>query len=362
MGFEWLYSSDLQTVVRNKIIKGLVDTIGDSSPTMALLMNDGNTAVSGKSTPAAKSGFFEGGKKIERVVRIARIDARGSHRDYQPVKIQPTRTKTAVLQDFGRYYGSVDISMGEAIEARGPEAKLNLMSTKYEEVWADVKELIAEGIFNYDAMMLSTSDHFSGMNGLGQLCGRRAGGTNYGGINREWMGLESDATHTFWNSYRDSVSHPAADLLDRTDTTDYIVYILQNLVDGCTIGGGKYRPTNLITNKSIFNTYKEVLRGKQEIQQAKVGSLGFEYLYYEGIPIIWDSYCPDYHIYALNMKPAFRGKPPLGIIGRKGYWFQETGWKEGQDTLERVKQVTVDLNMWCDNPRLVGAALRVGDS
>ena len=359
MSFSWMYSTELETVVRNKIIPGISDAISNVSTTMKLLMNEGHIDAIPRNTPTAKAGFFGGGEYIEKIVRIAELEAVFSHRDYKPVPINPNRTKTAIKQGFGTYGATISTTRKEAASARSPEAKIKLLKDKHNEGYAILKEVIAQGIFNYDAMMVAGSLHEDGMNGLGQLAGRRYGGVNYGGINRSWMNLESDATHTFWNSYLDSVVHPAADLLDPTDTTDYIVYVIQNLVNGCTVG--PYRPTNIVMPLALFSVYKEVLRRKQMITDSQTGNLGFEYLKYEGIPVTWDSYCPDYHIYALNLKPALGGNAPLGIMGRKDFWFDMTPWKQGIDTLERVRQIMVDINMWCDNPRLIGAAIRVGE-
>jgi len=225
---------------------------------------------------------------------------------------------------------------------------------------ATIADMIATGVFNYDSLMVAGNEQFHGINGLGQLCGRRAGGSVYGGETRAWMNVTSTAADTWWDcGYLDSTQHTLANQLDSTSTS-YLPKLFGNLVNGCTVG--TYRPTVIVTTEAIFNTYETIVRALQQIPQSVEGDLGFQFLKFRGIPVIHDPYCPAEHVYGLNLKPAFGSNPTLGIKGRKDHWYTMAGWVRPANQLVDVNTLTVDLNMWCDNPRLHGALVRVEES
>ena len=353
----WVYDTDIQTLVQNSVMPGIADTIGDMSPTMKLFMNNGNTDAVKRNTPTAKKGFIYGGAKIEKLVRIAELTARGTHKGHETVNLAPNRTKDLCKQGFARYYSAISVSKDEASAVRGTKARVNLIQNKTDEAHAAIMQMIATGIFNYDALLVPGNEQFHGLNGLGQLCGRRVGDTNYGGEAREWMEITSDATDTWWDcGYMDYDQHTVANQLDSTNDS-YLPKIFGELVDGCSVGS--YRPTVLITTKAIWNNYQTVVRNLQQINEPVTGDLGFQFLKFQGIPVVWDDSCPQYHVYAINMKPAFGNEPTIGIHGREGEWFTQAGWVRSADQLVDSNIISVDLNMWCDNPRLHGALVRV---
>ena len=365
MSFTFLYNSEYEALAQNTIVPKIADNIGDVSPLMGKLVGDGN-ANAGHAKPNAKLQFT-GGAKVEKVVRVAHLTARGSQSGHGVVNVNPNRTHNNAVQSFARYYATISITREEASAVRGPEAKVNLMETKVSEAIASIKDLIANGIFNADDIDL-TGDELYGMNGLGQLCGKRGtlistgAAGNTGGGDRSWMGIDSTANTYWdtasWDSSINTTQYLAADLLDSTSAS-YIQDIIRSQVRAATVGN--VRPDLIVTTKTVYNYLEQSMLVNQRFVDSSKGNLGFEQLAFEGIPVIWDAFCPEYHAYFLRTAPV-NGQQSLGIMGRKGFWFDMTPWKQATNSLVAVRQIACDLNLYCDNPRYTSSLLRIGDA
>ncbi len=362
MAFTFL-NSKLDTIAQNKVLPGLADNVGDVSPLMKVLVGDGSTMLSGNK-PVAKMDFV-GGPKIERVIQMDTVSARGSFSGHDILNTNPNRTRNNVEQGMKNYYTSVSVTREEAAAARGDEAKINLMENKTKEAVAALKLMMAEGIYNADDIdIIVGSDQEKGFNGVGQLAGKAgtlistaAAGTT-GGIDRLWMGVDS-TLNTYWDSQLDSDAHLIANLLNQNHDS-YIQKILRDVIRNCSIAGTK--PTHIFTTKTIYDFLMDSLIAIQRQTNPEKGSGGFETLNWEGIPVMWDDFCPANHAYVLNLSTDIEGKQSLGLTGRRGFWFDSTPWKQGVDQAVMVKQFMVTGNMYSDNPRLQGALTSIGAS
>ena len=351
MAFTWVHSSDMETLTRDKTLPKLSDAVGDASPLLGDLIGDSGTGqAAGKGKPMTKL-TFGGGKRIEKIVRARNLSGITTYRGHSLVSTDPTQTSNPCYQDFAGYSCPISISRQEAQACRGDEAKVNLMTSKIAEAIATVKTRLATSIYNADTDLVLT-ERF-GINGVGQLCGK----VDLSGAARAWMGITSAAGDmSYWGAQSDVTAHAAADLPD-SDSPHYIVKIIRNVVRNCTKMNQK--PTAIYTTKTIYDILMDAARMNQRFVSSATADLGFVTLAFEGIPVKWDTFCPDYHAYPLNLS-LIDGEPSLGIQARTGGWFDLTDWVNPADQHVQVRHLVVDCNLYCDNPRLQGGLTHVG--
>lgn len=82
-----------------------------------------------------------------------------------------------------------------------------------------------------------------------------------------------------------------------------IIVAIQNLVRQCTVGN--VRPDILVTNKDVFATIARAVDETPDIgvsiAKREMAHIGFECFDIMGIPIIWDTFCPDDSVYCLKL-------------------------------------------------------------
>ena len=352
---DYLYSDELNDYVRNSVQPGLSDIIGDSSTMMKLLLNQGRTDALDQHKATAGM-MWAAGPKVEKTIRIDLLDSVGWHQDYQVFDPSPNRVTTSAQMRWARARAHIVWTKDDdlAVRAGGTgELKtvicLNRLRDKYNEAYAALADMMGDALYGY-------VDTVPEPYGLGLLAGRYVAGS-YGGIDRSWMGIDS-TNLAAWDSYRDAVEHPAADLVDPASTS-YLPTVIDDLIYSTSFGG--FGLSNIVMNQAEYRVFENILRDKRVIGDAQVGDLGYEYIKHKGKTIAWDSKMPDHHCYGLNLAAVFGGKPCLYIVGREGGWYDETEWQGSQNTLELVKHITVNYNLWCDNPRFQGAITRLGE-
>lgn len=357
MAFSYLHSNALTDYVRNSVLPGLSDIIGDASTMMKLLMNNGRTDAIDRNKPMA-GVMWDSGLKVERAIRMDLLDSVGWHSDYDVFDVSPNRVITTASMRWARARGHITWTKTDdkLVRAGGTgELKtsiaLNLLKDKYNEVYASIANQIAISLYNW-------VDTAPEPNGIGQLCGRAVSESLVAGtgIDRTWMGIDSDGLDA-WDSKVDANDHLAANLVDPASAS-YLPTVIDDARYAITFGG--FGPTNLIMHQTQFRVLENILREKRVINQPITGDLGFQFIEHAGMKIAWDSFMPANHAYMLNMAPVFGGKPAIKIVGRKGGWYDETDWMGSQTALELVKHITLEFNLWCDNPRFFAGIVNLG--
>jgi hypothetical protein len=354
----WLYSDGIRDLADNNILPGFADQISETNVLMKLLMNDGSTKPIKGNSASTKAGFLVGGDKIERTIDIAALTAKGWYRGYSPLKSTQNRTTNSVVQNFTGAYATVMISFDEEDKARGSQARINLVKYKIGKAYQAVKGLIGPALYYYDGQL--TGDNIFGPNGLGQLLGTQVSNVAYGGVDRSWMGINSsDAGHEYWDANFIDESSAEADLLDPS-SSDHIFQILSRLEMACRHNGK--RLTHILTTPTLWLAYEEALRQKQVINSAKEADLGFQMLYFRGIPVIAeeDDSIPDHMVYGLNLSDVEGDGPGIKVYGREGRFFKMEPWRRVEGQAAYVADLFVSFAIWCDNPRYQGAAGLVG--
>ncbi len=356
----WLYSDGIRDLVNNNILPGIADQVSEANVLMKLLMNNGSTKPIKGNTPSTKAGFLVGGDKIERPIDIAALTAKGWYRGYSPLKSTQNRTTDTATQEFVGCYATIMISFDEEDKAQGDAARINLVKYKIGKAYQAVKMQIGPALYYGDSQL--TGDEAFGPHGIGQLLGTQISGSVSGGINRTWMGIDSsEAGKEFWDANMIDESSADADLLDPT-STDYIYRILDRLEMSSRHNG--QRLSHILTTPYLWGVYEEALRQKQVINSAKEADLGFQMLFFRGIPVIAeeDSSIPDYSIYGLNLHDIDGDGPGIKVYGQKGRFFKLEPWRRLEGQPAHVADLFVRLAIYSDSPRYHGSAQGVGEA
>lgn len=332
------FATQIEVFTLNHILPKYADNIGNASRTLALFTSSGRTDANGKSVPMTKDELITGGRNIQRGIRSTRSTARGSYTGWDTLDVDPNRQFDAAEQPFREYYASIMIDFTTELGNRGKEGVVNYLDSLYAASFSDVNDMIATGIFNSAATRIGLQA--KGINGLREFCSS----------GRTWMGINS-ITETYWDAMYDTTGHTIANLSDPTHA-DYIQKTMREMFRNCSVMGKT--PTHIVTTKSIYDIYLESMLSQQRFAGSREGSLGFEVLKFEGAEVFWDDYCPAYHMFFLNMSGTGNDRI-MGLKGRRGAWFELTPWKTPANQIGKVRQLIVHLNLYGDNPRLVGS-------
>lgn len=108
--------------------------------------------------------------------------------------------------------------------------------------------------------------------------------------------LAVDSSGTYGGISRSSYSWWAAD--EDSSTTTLTLAAMQAAFGDVTVGNDK--PTVIITTQDIYDSYCNLLQPQQRFTDEKTADAGFTNILFQGVPVIVDSHCPDYHMFFLN--------------------------------------------------------------
>lgn len=275
----------------NEIPRKMYDNISRRSPTMKMLMNK-------------EKKWDSGGDTIQPAIEYAYASNAGSYRGYDTLNIEPQQTVTDAEFRRKQTYASIVYNGYEVASSRGKNAIF-----KMSEIAMNGAET---ALFNIMATQIFSDGSGNGGKDILGLAAAIDDGTNvasYGGIDR--------TTNTWWKAqYNGNVGPLTNDIL-----TQYYVAAsrggLQNSPDFIVAGFTAWQAVNKVV-ASRYETHSTVNdAGKM------FANLGFPYINFMGVPVVYDEYCPANDLYMLNsetiqlwtdpdinFKPSELVKPP----------------------------------------------------
>ena len=167
-----------------------------------------------------------------------------------------------------------------------PEAIINYMAAIVEAAEESMKSALAgsaNGIFS------TNTESDVGITGLQNIVSDTPTTTVSGGLD--------PATYSFWRNYQGAcATNFSTSGRSSFDTAFY----------SCVRGDES--PTIVVTTQAAYINLNTVLTGTISFNQNNVapkvnyGDLAFEHIYWHGVPVMFDSYCPANHAYFLNLK------------------------------------------------------------
>jgi hypothetical protein len=221
-------------------------------------------------------------------------------------------------------YGNATILRIDELKNNGEYAEVQLAQSKVAGAQKSITSLLASSIYDLPG---GSSKRLTG---LRALCNETAT-TAYGGIaendlaaadgTKPWEGkMTSTATTIQLNTLRTGRS--AAKLRD-----------------------GMYgKPNLVVTTEANYNVVADILQAQQRFTDGKeTVKAGFTGLWFEGMEIFPDDYCPESHMFWLNSKH-------IGFAVYKTGMFMRSKWRVVPDSPDdKTMKIYFDGNMVCNN-------------
>lgn len=252
----------------NEIPAQMYDNISKRSPTFKMLMSK-------------EKKWNSGGDTIQPPISYAFATNAGSYRGYDTMDITPQQTLTDAEFRRKQYYASIVYNGYETASSRGKNAIIDMV---------DLAMTDAEkAMFNNMATDLFSAGTGNGGKALLGLDAAIDDGTNtavYAGIDR--------TTNTWWKSqYNGAVGA----LTDATLTNYYVL---------ASRGGMQNSPDFMVAGITAWNAVNKVVSAKYQTHSPvnnagkMFANLGFPFINFMGVPVVYDEYCPADVLYMLN--------------------------------------------------------------
>lgn len=263
----------------NEIPKQMYDNIAKRSPTMTMLMRK-------------EQKWDSGGDTIQPAISYAFATNAGSYRGYDTLDITPQQTLTDAQFARKQYYASIVYNGYETASSRGQNAILKMADVAMSDAEAAMFNNMATDVFG-----LGTSNSGKVLLGLDAAIDDGTGTAIYAGIDR--------TSNTWWKSIKTAVSGN----LSMTQLTNAYV--------SASRGGMQNSPDFMVAGLTAWNAVNTLMRNRfQEhagINNAgkMFGNLGFPYINFMGVPVVYDEYCPTGTLYMLNSETVQLWSDPV---------------------------------------------------
>ena|SRR3990167_7604048 len=338
--------------LREKWIPGVVDQVGNMSSLLKILMRSNGVTTIGDATRPGLSSMVYGGRRIKRTLKVARVESKGSFKDYSGLKTTPNNKFDACYFYPANYYVALPHSFDEKIADQGTEQVMSWIKTQIDNAVPDLLHLISTGLYNNAAAItLNWNDEQGyGIHGLRELCD----------TTRSWADINS-TTYTWWEpGLNDATSYSNAELSDPTSDNS-ILNLIRNGVDSCRKAGRE--PTHIICSHATFNLIEDyVITNKIAGMKTDRASIGYKFIDYRGLEIVPEEsdYLPDqYHMFFLRIESGENA--PLQFKGRQGAWFNLTDEHPAFNQMANIRYMVASGFLVCDEPRLFGMNTGIGN-
>lgn len=315
----------IDSITRRLFLPNLVDNILDDCPLLKLMVKNGEG--------------HNGGNQILQPVKYAKNQAGGSYIRGQRFDVNAYNTRTKFTFEWKYNYQSLVLWGMDIAMNQGDARVMDHVSESMEEAEADFKDKLATQLFSD-----GTGNGGADWTGLNAVVDSGANVATYGAISR---------TTNTW---------AAAGLTASVGTLS--IPTLQTGYRSAKSGGK--RPKLMVTTETIFdiveNFYlptlqngvvsKVVMPNGTEANDGLSGQYGFTSLFYKGMPVIADEYCPSGTLYMLNtdfLALHWLKNPRLG--GTKMMGVGMTKMKEPVDQDGEVAQLISYAQVVCSQPR-----------
>lgn len=283
-------------------------------------------------------------------IKISKATSNGSYSGLDTLSTAQTSDRIMASVDPKQYYGSVVISGIQQAVNQGEGKVLDLLATEMESKAMDLKDTMGDGFYSD-----GTGNASKDITGLQAAIDDSTQVTTYEGISR--------STYTGWRSTRTA------------DNGTLAVSDLASDFNAAKIGTED--PTLVLTTPAIFTFYEALLddnvrytlsfggydqiygKGAPRKSSNTAVGVGFNSLYYRGVPFVADEKCTSGRIYTINEDHlffyTFRAHPKHNAEKHGFFW---TGLKEPVNQDGSVGQFLWYGNLASDGPRF--SAVRTG--
>ena len=293
-----------------------VDNIYKSSSFLKTMLIDGRIKK-----------YVRGGRKIVDPIKYAKMGASGTYSDWDTFDVTPPDNITAAEHTWGNYYASVAISGDDEDQNMGDNMVINLLNDRQQEATQKMKDDLAVDLFEG-----------GGGKALVGIDTAIAAGT-YGGI--------AGASYSWWQSGSSSTARTRSQLIDPTDTTNYINYLFQ-AADRSALALNEV-PNLIVTTPLIWDIYEGTLQADARYPKTgrgqKIADGGMDVIEWRSRPIIKDELCPAGYVYFLNTKF-------MTLYTHPNKYFKFTGFKVATNQDGRVGQVLTKIQLGVNNRRM----------
>lgn len=334
---DYNFSTEIEATLRDYVKSGIADTIANKSVGLQIFTSSGRTdAQTGRKTPMPLAGMMDSGETLRRTLRVARSTAKGSIKEWGVLNVAPNRQFDAAQFTWARYYAVIPISFDDTLRDASQEALFKVIEKRTQNAMSDLADMQATGIYNSTAS--KTGYQLYGLDGLRVLCS----------TNRIWGNI-TDVGNSWWTSQVDGTEYSAADQVDPT-SPNYLLAKIQARLDAC-----REKPDIILTTPTLKSRLHDIIQEKQRIVNESVGQYGWKQIGYKGIEIYADpDYCPSGYMFFLSQNGVDTERS-LGLMGRNGAYYHLHPDVEIHNQLGKVRRISVDCTLYCDQPRFQGA-------
>lgn len=233
-------------------------------------------------------GFNEsapGGRLIEKGIEYAQNTSNAMIGDLDTIDTTRYDVFDVARFDWKRCAGTVTASYFELAQARGDEAKFDLLAGKIEN---ERNSQIAT--LNLQAWNTSTPGA-NELTSIPTIISSAPTSGTVGGINR--------ATFTFWRNRQTSGAKVGSTAFDGLQAA------MRSIHNQCSLGGLRKRPTHVITSRTVFEGYESTLTTLNRYlrdDRKTVGDPGFmnDALEYKRLPMFYDEDAVSDSLFFLN--------------------------------------------------------------
>ena len=196
---------------------------------------------------------------------------------YEILDTSPQEVFDAATYDWKQLAGTVTISGLEEIKNAGKERIINLLEKRIKNLQKSLQNAAAAAVFAN-----GTGTNGKELGGLQLLVADDpTTSSTVGGINQ--------STYSWWrNQYSAAAATTSATVQGRMNT------MWLSLVRGTD------KPDLIVCDDDMYNYYESSLQQYQRFASSDSAAAGFESLKYKSADVIYDSNCPNKHMYFLN--------------------------------------------------------------
>ena len=273
-------------------------------------------------------------------IKYQKSSAGGSYTGFDPLSTSQQNTRVLASYDPKQNYFSVIISGIQQAVNKGDAAVLDLLAVEMESVAKDMADELGTQFYS-DGTGNSSKD-------ITGLAAAVAASGTYGNI------TYGASTYPTWLSDVD------------TSTNAITLAEMRASHDAASIGNDK--PTLIVTTPAIWTTFEGLLtatvnyytqvQGYSKVNRfttkgrgGQTGDIGFDALYFRGVPVVADEKCTSGYMYMLNENHLWMATLPHAKYGTTKNGFAWTGLKEPTNQDASVGQFLLYAQMICDSRR-----------
>lgn len=298
---------DLYTAVWNNRKPTVTDQIFTATPFYQLLKKKGGITLNGT-----------GGRYLEIPLSYAKNETVTSLGKGDTISISDTKFLTVAQFEWKFVAGSIVRYYVDDAKNKSKQAHLNLANSKIDNLQRSLIDKFETFLFAD-----GTGNGSKDPEGLGNLVDATPS-------TARTVGNIAQTTYTWWKNKQKTASGAAS---------VYLLSDMRNLFNNVSNGQATDMPDMIVTDQTSYELYEdEVMEQKQIVNNTGTGEPMFSSVNFRGVPVVWSSQCTAGYMYFLNSKY-------IGLNVDPDINFEQTGWKEIPNQLDRVMQVVWKGNL-----------------